>query len=272
MAQFKSDTSHLQVEAINGVAVLTLNRPEARNALSPPMSQALIAAIAWAADEREIGAVLLTGAGNAFCAGGDVKAMGSTAPADQPKPTFEAQFQGLQHRHQGIAGALRKMSKPSIAALPGAAAGAGMAIALACDMRMAAKSAFLSTGYARIGLSGDYGIAWLLSRTVAPAVARALMLTSERVTSKQALRMGLINQRVDDKDLQTEALALATQLASGPQIAYKYLKANLDEALEIDHATAIDREADRLLKSRTTADHKEAVKAFAEKRPPRFVR
>ncbi|MCR9262431.1 MAG: enoyl-CoA hydratase-related protein [Pseudomonadaceae bacterium] len=272
MAQFESETSDLQVEAINGVAVLTLNRPEARNALSPAMSQALISAIAWAAAERAIGAVMLTGAGSAFCAGGDVKAMGSSATVDQPTPTFEAQFQALQHRHQGIAGVLRKMSKPSIAALPGAAAGAGMAIALACDMRIAAKSAFLSTGYARIGLSGDYGIAWLLSRTVAPAVARALMLTSERVTSKRALRMGLINHRVDDKDLHVEALALATQLANGPQTAYKYLKQNLDEALEIDHATAIDREADRLLKSRTTQDHKEAVKAFAEKRAPQFVR
>ena len=270
MTEFKSDTDHLQVEIINRVAVLTLNRPEARNALSPPMTSALTAAIAWAADAPEVGAVLLTGAGNAFCAGGDVKAMGAATPAEQAKPTFEEQFQALQRRHQGIAGALRKMSKPSIAALPGAAAGAGMAIALACDMRVAAKSAFLSTGYARIGLSGDYGIAWLLSRTVAPAIARGLMLTSERVDSKQALKIGLINQRLDDKDLHTEALAIATHLANGPQTAYKYIKENLDEALQIDHATAIDREADRLLKSRTTADHREAVRAFAEKRPPQF--
>ena len=270
MTVFVPDTDHLKVEITNGVAVLTLNRPEARNALSPPMSAALIEALAWARDEPAVGAVLLTGAGNAFCAGGDVKAMDSAAPAGEPRPTFEEQFRALQKRHLGIAGVLRKMSKPSIAALPGAAAGAGMAIALACDIRIAAKSAFLSTGYARIGLSGDYGIAWLLSRTVAPAMARALMLTSERIDSEECLRIGLITRSVDDTNLQTEAFALAETLANGPQVAYRYIKDNLDEALDIDHATAINREADRLLKSRTTADHREAVRAFAEKRLPQF--
>jgi enoyl-CoA hydratase/carnithine racemase len=270
MSEFVPDTNQLLVETVAGVAVLTLNRPESRNALSPDMTSALIRAIAWAGADVDIGAILLTGAGRAFCAGGDVKAMGTARPAGSAKPSFEQQFLELQARHRGIAGALRALRKPSIAALPGPAAGAGMAIALACDMRIAAQSAFLSTGYAKIALSGDYGIAWLLSRTVAPAQARALMLTSERIESARALELGLVNQRVSDEQLHDTALALAQQLASGPQTAYRYIKDNLDEALDIDHATAIDREADRLLKSRTTADHREAVKAFAEKRKPEF--
>jgi enoyl-CoA hydratase/carnithine racemase len=158
------------------------------------------------------------------------------------------------------------MRKPSIAALPGPAAGAGMAIALACDLRIASNSAFLSTAYARIGLTGDYGIAWLLTRVVGPGRARQLMLTAERVAADQALAMGLINQIATDESLAADAFALARQLAHGPQSAYAYIKDNLDEALTIDHATAIDREADRLLKARTTPAHKEAVRAFAEKR------
>jgi len=166
---------------------------------------------------------------------------------------------------------LRQMRKPSVAALPGAAAGAGMAIALACDLRVAAASAFLSTGYARIGLSGDYGIAWLLTRVVGPGRARELMLTSERVSAANALNIGLVSRVVADEELADNAFALARQLANGPQIALGYIKDNLDDALTIDHAAAIDREADRLLKARTTQDHKEALRAFAEKREPQFT-
>jgi enoyl-CoA hydratase/carnithine racemase len=182
----------------------------------------------------------------------------------------EQQYQELRARHHEIAGALRAMRKPTLAALPGAAAGAGMAIALSCDLRIAAESAFLSTGYARIGLSGDYGIAWLLSHIVTPGHARQLMLTSERVTASRAYEIGLVNEVVPADELMAAAMAQASVLAKGPQVAYAYIKDNLDEALDIPHTTAIDREADRLLKARTTADHKEAVKAFAEKREPVF--
>lgn len=270
MANFTSDTDHLSVTLEDKVATITLNRPEARNALSPELGNAFRQALMWVRDDDDVGAVLVTGAGKAFCSGGDVKAMGARPAPDQPKPTVEQQFQELRTRHHGIAGALRNLRKPSIAALPGAAAGAGMAIALACDMRIAADSAFLSTGYARIGLSGDYGIAWLLSRIVTPAHARQLMLTSERVGAQRAYEIGLVNEVVPADELHSAAFNQARALAHGPQTAYAYIKDNLDEALEISHAAAIDREADRLLKSRTTQDHREAVQAFAEKREPRF--
>jgi len=270
MSTFASNTEQLQVSLEDRVAVIVLNRPDARNALSPELTGAFRGAIAWAADDTDVGAVLVTGAGNAFCAGGDVKAMGARPAADTKPPTVEQQFQEMRARHHEIGGALRAMRKPSIAALPGPAAGAGMAIALSCDMRIAADSAFLSTGYARIGLSGDYGIAWLLSRVVTPAHARALMLTSQRVGAARAYEIGLVNQVVSGTELMPVSLAQAKALANGPRVALAYIKDNLDEALDIDHATAIDREADRLLKSRTTSDHREAVRAFAEKREPEF--
>ena len=274
MPDFESGTDQLLVELDNRVLLITLNRPEARNALSDELTRALRRAIAWAAQDPEVGALLLTGAGSAFCSGGDVKAMGRrNAQAEgqsAPGTTTEIQYREMQARHHEIAGALRAMRKPSIAALPGAAAGAGMAIALSCDLRIAARSALLSTAYARIGLTGDYGIAWLLSRVVSPGRARQLMLTAERVSADRAYEIGLVNEVVADEALAEAAFALASRLAHGPQAAYSYIKDNLDEALTVDHATAIDREADRLLKARSTEDHKEAVRAVAEKREPRF--
>ncbi|MCP5181768.1 MAG: enoyl-CoA hydratase/isomerase family protein [Pseudomonadales bacterium] len=269
MPLFVSPTPQLTTDLREGVAVVTLNRPEARNALTDELSGALRQAIAWVREDSDVGALLLTGAGTAFCSGADVKAMGNRT-ADAPPPSLESQFRQMRARHREIAGELTALRKPTVAALPGPAAGAGMAIALCCDLRVAADTAFLSTAYARIGLSGDYGIAWLLSRIVGPGRARQLLLTGERVTAAQALGIGLINEVAAFEDLPEVAFALAARLAGGPRVAMAYMKDNLDEALGIDHLTAIDREADRLLKARSTADHREAVRAFAEKREPRF--
>jgi enoyl-CoA hydratase/carnithine racemase len=270
MAHHETGTEQLLVTAEERVATITLNRPEARNAMTPELTRAFRKAIAWAGSDPDIGAVLVTGAGTAFCSGADVKAMGRRDSGSKPPPTVEAQFQEMRTRHHEISGALHQMRKPTIAALPGPAAGAGMAIALACDLRVAAESAFLSTAYARIGLSGDYGVAWLLTRIVGPARARELMLTAERVPAERAAQIGLVNRVVGDDELRTDSFTLARQLANGPQVAFAYMKDNLDEALQIDHATAIDREADRILKARSTADHRKAVRAFAEKREPTF--
>ena len=270
MTEFDTGTDQLLATLNDRVATLTLNRPEARNALSPELSLGLRRALVWAADSTDVGAVLLTGAGSAFCSGGDVKAMGARNQAAEPPPSLDSQYQALRERHHAIAGALTRMRKPTVAALPGPAAGAGLAIALACDLRISASNAFLTTGYANIGLSGDYGIAWLLTRVVGPGRARQLLLTSERISAETALEIGLVNQLTTQDSLAEEAMLMAGRLARGPSVALAYIKDNLDEALSIDHGTAIDREADRLLKSRNTADHKEAVRAFAEKRPPEF--
>jgi enoyl-CoA hydratase/carnithine racemase len=262
-------TTELLCSVRDGVALITLNRPEARNAMSDRLTPALRRMIKERGDDPAVGALLITGAGTAFCAGGDVKGMGdNSAKKDM---SFEERVADLRSRQTLLTGALVAVRKPTIAALPGAAAGAGLAIALACDIRIAARSAFVSAGYARVGLSGDYGIAWLLTRAVGSIRARELMFTSERVDAERCERIGLVNRIVPDEKLQEEAFALAKSLADGPRVALRNMKDNLDEALHIDYATALDHEAERLVRSSRTEDHKEAVRAFVEKRKPVFM-
>lgn len=267
-AQIDTGTDQLLCEVVERVAIITLNRPEARNALSDALTTAFRQQIAERGRDGSVGALLITGAGTAFCSGGDVKGMGGRRGSDGQ--TADERFQAMRARHHEIAGALHALRKPTIAVLPGAAAGAGLAIALACDVRIAARSAFVSTGYVRIGLSGDYGMAWLLTRAVGPSRARELMLLGDRVSAERAEQIGLFNRVVDDAVLRTEGLKWARQLANGPTVAQRYIKDNLDEALNIDHATAIDREAERLLRATGSDDHREAVAAFVEKRDAVF--
>ncbi len=264
----ETGTPQLLCVVREGVAVITLNRPEARNALSTELSPALRKMIAHCSVDPDVRALLITGAGTAFCAGGDVKNMGDRRPPTEL--THDERFRIMQERHQGSAGAVYRLRKPTIAALPGAAAGAGLALALACDLRVAAEFAFVSTGYTRVGLSGDYGIAWLLTRTVGPSRARELMLTAERVGSKRGEQLGIFHRVVPDAQLQSQAFELAKSLAEGPAIAIEYIKDNLDEALSLTHAEAIDREAERMMRTQGSEDHKEAVRAFVEKRAPKF--
>lgn len=266
--EIDTGTNELLCVVREGVALITFNRPEARNALSDKLTPALRTQIKERGEDPEVGAILITGAGTAFCSGGDVKGMGGRGPRGQM--SFEERLADLRWRQANLTGALVAVRKPTIAALPGAAAGAGLALALACDIRIAARSAFVSTGYARIGLSGDYGIAWLMTRTVGPARARELMFTGERVDAERCERIGLFNRVVDDAKLQDEAFALAKSLAEGPRLALASMKDNLDDALHIDYATALHREAERLVRASRTADHKEAVQAFVEKRKPVF--
>ena len=252
------------------VGIITLNRPEVRNALSDALSPALRRMIRTCGENSEVGALLIAGAGNAFCAGGNVKGMGAHRDKQKLEMSYEEKVADLQERQRLLTGALASMRKPTIAALPGPAVGAGLAIAMACDIRIAAQSAFVSTGYLRVALSGDYGIAWLLSRLVGTARAREMMFTSERVDAARCEQIGLVNRVVPDDKLHAEAFALAKSIADGPTLALRYMKDNLDEALLFDFATARDHEAERLIRLTTTADHKEAVQAFIDKRKPVF--
>ena len=252
------------------VAVITLNRPEARNALSDNLSPALRRMIKSCGDNPDVGAVLLTGTGTAFCAGGDVKGMGAHRDPKKLAMLHDEKVADLKQRQSLLTGALHGLRKPTIAALPGAAAGAGLAIALACDIRIAAQSAFVATGYVRVGLSGDYGIAWLLTLLVGTARARELMFTGEKVDADRCAQIGLVNRVVPDERLQEEAFAFARSLAEGPSLALHAMKDNLDDALTVDFDTARDREAERLIPLTTSADHKEAVQAFIEKRKAVF--
>lgn len=260
-------TDQLLCDLTDRVLTITLNRPEARNALSPELSNALRATLAAYGDHEDVGAMVLTGAGGAFCAGGDVKAMAARKDGEK---TAEQKFRDMAARHHETAGVIRAMKVPTVAALPGPAAGAGMALALACDLRVAAEGAFLTAGYARIGLPGDYGFSWLLTRIIGPGRARELLLTSERVQADRALEIGLVNRVVPAEDLMLATLDLVRPMANGPSVAFGYIKDNLDDALKVDHGTAIDREAERMLRAQSTHDHKEAARAFVEKRAPEF--
>ena len=263
-------TGELLCEIRERVAVITLNRPEARNSLSDHLTPALRTMIRTCGENPDVGALLITGAGTAFCSGGDVKGMGAHRKQAVLEISFDERVADLQERQRLLTGALVAVRKPTIAALPGPAAGAGLAIAMACDIRIAAQSAFVSTGYLRVGLSGDYGIAWLLTRLVGTARARELMFTAEKVDASRAEAIGLFNRVVPDDRLQDEAFTLARGMAQGPTLALRYMKDNLDEALSFDFATARDQEAERLIRLTTTADHREAVQAFIDKRKPVF--
>lgn len=262
-------TDELLCSVRERVATITLNRPQARNSLSDNLSPALRAMIKVCGEDASVGAILITGAGTAFCAGGDVKGMGNNNPAKQQR-SLDEKIADLKDRQRRLTGALVAVRKPTIAALPGPAAGAGLSIAPACDIRIAAETAFVSTGYMRVGLSGDYGIAWLLTRLVGTSRARELMFLSEKIDARRCEAMGLVNRVVPDDKLRDEAFAMAKSLAEGPTVALQFMKDNLDDALAIDFNTALDREAERLTRAAQTADHKEAVQAFIEKRKPVF--
>jgi enoyl-CoA hydratase/carnithine racemase len=258
----------LLCEIVDRVAMITINRPQARNSLSDQLTPALRQMIKLTGDDPEVGSILITGAGSAFCAGGDVKGMGGGAP--KTDLTYDERVATLRIRQRTLTGALVGVRKPTIAALPGPAAGAGMAIALACDIRIAAESAIMTTGYSRIGLTGDYGIAWLLTRLAGTARARELMFLSERLDARRCEALGLVNRVVPDSDLRSTAYALARELAEGPSLAFGYIKDNLDHALSSGLLESLDQEAENLVRAAQTSDHKEAVRAFVEKRKPSF--
>jgi enoyl-CoA hydratase/carnithine racemase len=266
--EIDTGTSELLCEIRDRVALITLNRPEARNALSDRLTPALRRMIKQCGDDPKVGALLITGAGNAFCAGGDVKGMGSNST--KAEIALEERIADLQMKQRTLTGALVAVRKPTIAALPGAAAGAGLALALACDLRIAAESAVMATGYARIGLTGDYGIAWLLTRLAGTSRARELMFLSERIDARRCETLGLVNRVVPDADLRESAFALAKSLAEGPSIALAFMKDNLDHAVTSDFLDSMDQEAERMVRAARTTDHKEAVRAFIDKRKPAF--
>jgi enoyl-CoA hydratase/carnithine racemase len=247
------------------VAVVTLNRPDARNALTLEMKRALAELIPALGAAQAVGAVLLTGAGPAFCAGGDTKMMAR----DGKPPSFEERVAQLRWEHR-IPAALHRLEKPTIAALPGPAAGAGFSIALACDLRVAGESAFVTTSYAKLALTGDYGASWFLTRLVGTARARELLFTGDRVNASECERLGLVNHVFPDADLEKEAFALAARIAAGPPIALRYMKDNLNRAVHGDLESCLDVEAERMVQGAMTEDYLEAVRAFSEKRRPAF--
>ena len=260
--------SELIKTVTDGVMVLTMNRPEAMNALSTPMMDGLLSSLSEAAKDPEIGCVVVRGAGDkAFCAGGDVKSMAS-GTRDIGKTT-EAMIGDLRARMR-VSEMLHEMPKPTIAMVNGVAAGAGLSIALAADIRIAGKSARMTTAFAKIGYSGDFGSHYFLHRIVGTAKARELYFTSAMLDSAEIERLGLANRVVEDAQLEAETMAMARTIASGPKLAWFHAKANMKAAEEGTLSEALDREANGMILTRLTEDHKNAAKAFVEKKKPVF--
>ncbi|HLJ44063.1 MAG TPA: enoyl-CoA hydratase [Candidatus Binataceae bacterium] len=260
---------HLLAQRRDGVLNLTLNQPDKLNALSDQMIAGLLDELGRATHDAEVRCVVVSGAGRGFCSGGDVSRMRDRNEGDGPGLTVEQRMAGLR-RAEEVSLLLHELPKPTIAAINGAAAGAGLSIALACDLRIAADSARLVTAFARVGFSGDFGGTWLMTRLVGPARAKEFYFLADPIEANQALALGLVNRVVPAASLLAEAATLATRIASGPAIAYGYMKANINAALTADLRTLLDREAVGQTLTGRTEDHREAVKAFLEKRQPTF--
>jgi 2-(1,2-epoxy-1,2-dihydrophenyl)acetyl-CoA isomerase len=270
MTALDTGTEDLLAQVDDGVAVITMNRPTRRNAFSDEMLEALGRILAEVEVNDAIGCVVLTGAGGAFSAGGDVKAMADRGSSGGAPTPVDVAIHHQRLNQQATAGKLWRMPKPTIAQVPGPAAGAGLALALACDLRYAADTAIFTTAFGRVAFAGDYGGTWFLTRLVGPAKAKELYYFSERLTADQAQELGLVNAVFAAGDLQKEVMDRARKLAEGPSIAYRYMKENLNRAVHGGLEECMDLEVTHHIHTGLTEDHREAARAFVEKREPRF--
>jgi 2-(1,2-epoxy-1,2-dihydrophenyl)acetyl-CoA isomerase len=253
----------------NGVAVLTLSRPQVRNALTKEMLAGLEKALDYAERSRSVRAVVVTGAGGAFCAGGDVKSMAGGSGEDST--TLDERIHAQRLTQRNTAGRMYLMPKPVIAMLPGPAAGAGLSLALAADLRTMADTAFITTAFTRVGFSGDYGGTFFLSHLVGSAKAKELYFLSDRVSAKECERLGIASFVLAPDQLEEQTMALARRLAAGPPVAYRYMKENLNRAaMGADVIECLDLEVTHHAHAGMTEDHRQAAKAFVEKREPVF--
>ena len=253
----------------DGVLTLTLNRPEVLNALSAPLLLQLRSALDAAATNRDVGVLVLRGAGRGFCSGGDLRGGATERPPGEGLDGFEPWAASLREAME-ISRLIHRFPVPTVAVLHGPTAGAGLSLATACDLRIAASGASFTTAFVKVGFSGDFGIAYFLTRLVGTAKARELLYLSEKIDAVEAQRIGLVQRVVADEQLETIAREVATRIASGPRIAYRYMKRNLNAAEEGSLEQLLDMEALHLTRTRYTDDHREAARAFAEKRPPVF--
>ncbi|MGH1488334.1 MAG: enoyl-CoA hydratase-related protein [Acidimicrobiales bacterium] len=266
----ETGSEHLTAVVADGVAVITMDRPERRNAMTDDMLSGLALALADVETAEDVRCVVLTGAGGAFCAGGDVKGFAEGDGAGGGASSWDVGVHEQRISHHKTSGVLYNMPKPTLAAIPGAAAGAGLSLALACDMRIASDSAVLTTAFARVGLAGDYGGTWFLTQLVGPAKAKELYFLPERMDMATALDLGIINQMVPADDFEASWQGMAARLAAGPPIAYRYMKENINRSVTGELGTTLDLESTHHRHTGQTKDHKEASQAFVDKREPSF--
>jgi 2-(1,2-epoxy-1,2-dihydrophenyl)acetyl-CoA isomerase len=267
MTTIDTGTTDLLASLEDGVLTLTMNRPEARNALSRPMLQAMQKQLVEAEFDPAVRCIVLTGSNGAFCAGGDVKGMAAGGASTR---TIDESIHQQRHSQRETAGRLFKMPKPTLAVIPGPAAGAGLSLALSCDLRLMSGSAFMTTAFAKVGFAGDYGGTYFMTQLIGAAKARELYMLSDRVTADEALRLGLANWVCAPEALADRTKELTQRLATGPAVAYRYMKENLNRALAGGVDECLDLEATHHIHCAQTEDHKGAAQAFVEKRTPVF--
>jgi 2-(1,2-epoxy-1,2-dihydrophenyl)acetyl-CoA isomerase len=272
MTAIDTGTDDLHATIDDGVAVITMNRPHRRNALSQDMLSAMAAVLAQVETDESVGCVVLTGAGGAFCAGGDVKGMAAPRPESNGGGgrSIDVAIHRQRLSQRATSGRLWSMPKPTIAAIPGPAAGAGLSLALACDLRYAVPEAVLTTAFARVGFAGDYGGTWFLTQLVGSSKAKELYYFSDRLTAEGAERLGIVNAIFAADDFEREVMARARKLAQGPTVAYRYMKENLNRAVTGDLTDCMDLEVTHHAHTGLTEDHREAAQAFVDKREPQF--
>ncbi|GAA4857328.1 MULTISPECIES: enoyl-CoA hydratase-related protein [Saccharopolyspora] len=259
-------TDVLLIDDAGGVRTLTLNRPESYNSLNAELKERLIAALREAAADDAVRAVVITGAGKAFCAGQDLREHAGLLDSGDPAP-----LRTVEEHYNPIVHAVTTMPKPVIAAVNGSAAGAGASLAYACDLRIAASGASFLMAFANAGLSSDSGASWTLPRLIGYGRAMEMLLLAEPVAAEDALRIGMVNRVVDDGQAADAARELAGRMATGPTSAYARIKETMLAAASEGLAEALEVEAGAQAEAGATADHREAVGAFVEKRSPRFT-
>jgi 2-(1,2-epoxy-1,2-dihydrophenyl)acetyl-CoA isomerase len=273
--QIDTGTDDLLARVDGHLGVITFNRPERRNALSNHMYEGFGKALPVMAQDTDVRVVLVTGAGGAFCAGGDVKGMDEAHRSGGDRPGYAGSMDDriaqLRHWQNMVSLALHRFPKPVVAAIPGAVAGAGLSIALAADLRLAAERSIFVTAFANVGAPGDFGGSWFLTQLVGTAKAKELYFTSPRLSSAEALSLGIVNQLLPDDGFDEAALEWCRGLAQRAPVATRLMKENLNRAITCDLATALDAEAANMVRGMTTDDHKEAAAAFVEKRAPIFT-
>lgn len=254
-------------ETRNGVATLTLNRPDRLNALSVELLEALLAAVERAVSDDGVRVLVLTGAGRGFCVGGDLQSFSAGSQGEVPPAS---RVSGLR-RFMRISQLLRESAVVSVAAVNGACAGAGLSLALACDLRVASEAAVFRTAFLTAGLSGDFGGTWTLTHLLGEARAKELYLLNEKLPAAEALRQGLVSLLFPAEEFPDRVREVADGLAGQAPLALRSMKQNLADAGRLSFAEACDREAERHIACSLTADAVEAAKAFLERRPPAFT-
>ena len=267
MISIETGTDELLSRIEERVAVITMNKPHKKNALGDILTPALRQVLPVVETDDRVGAVMLTGAGDAFCSGGDVSGMGGSSSA--PKPVAE-RIEELTRKQKALTQKLYELNKVTIAALPGAAAGAGLSIALACDLRVASSKGFITTAFKNVGLSGDYGASWFLPRLIGLAKAKELFYTADRVSAEEGLRLGIFNQVFPEETFREDSFKYAREIADGPTATLGLMKKNLNAGMEQKLGVSLRLEAEHMISNIGADEAKEAISAFSEKRKPQF--